>query len=234
MTLRTAAAQTRAQTRAETRAEPAGVRSTSGKPLTTKGSATRARIVDVAAELVFEHGAQATSVDDVQRRALVSASQLYHYFSGKQDLVRAVIARQTDAVLAAQQPILDDLGSLAALRAWRDLLVDLQKQRQCHGGCPIGSLAGELAETDPVARHDLVTGFARWQAPIRAGLAAMRDRGDLPPDVDPDRLALAVLAALQGGLLLTQTHRTTAPLEAALDTMIEHIAGLAQTPPAQP
>ena len=204
--------------------------STSGRALTAKGSATRARIIDATAELIFEQGVEATSMDVVQRRAGVSASQLYHYFAGKQDLVRAVIGRQTDAVLAAQQPVLDDLGSLAALRTWRDLLVDLQRQRHCQGGCPIGSLASELAEHDPAARQDLAASFDRWQAPIRHGLQTMSDRGELPPGADLNALALAFLAALQGGLLLTQTYRTTAPLEAALDAMIEHLASLAPAP----
>jgi TetR/AcrR family transcriptional regulator, transcriptional repressor for nem operon len=54
----------------------------------------------------------------------------------------------------------------------------------------------------------------------------MYDRGELPPRVDPDRLALALLAAHQGGLVLTQVRRDPAPLEAALDEMIEHVAEL--------
>lgn len=41
-----------------------------------------------------------------------------------------------------------------------------------------------------------------------------------------DRLALALLAAHQGGLVLTQVRRDPAPLEAALDAMIEHVAEL--------
>jgi len=49
----------------------------------------------------------------------------------------------------------------------------------------------------------------------------MHARGEL--DADPDQLALALLAALQGGLLLTQIQRNTKPLKAALDTMLTHI-----------
>ena len=48
----------------------------------------------------------------------------------------------------------------------------------------------------------------------------MYQRGDLRRSADPDRLATALFAAIQGGLLLTQVHRDTAPLEAALDTML--------------
>jgi len=51
----------------------------------------------------------------------------------------------------------------------------------------------------------------------------MRDRGELNAEADPAALALATLAALQGGQLLTQVRRSTAPLEAALDEMLARI-----------
>ena len=172
---------------------------------------------------MFERGVAGTSTEDVQAAAGVSSSQLYHYFDDKQHLVRTVIAHQTEAVLAAQDPLLSRLDSIAALRAWRDLVVDLQAARHGAGGCPIGSLAAELVEVDPGARAELVAGFARWEGAIRDGLTAMHDRGELRADADPVWLATATLAGLQGGLLLTQVRRDTAPLEAALDVTISHI-----------
>ena len=50
----------------------------------------------------------------------------------------------------------------------------------------------------------------------------------LPAETDVDRLATATLAALQGGLLLAQMHRSTEPLEAALDTIIDYVQHLTQ------
>lgn len=194
--------------------------------LTAKGRATRSRIVSAAAAEMFTRGVARTSLDDVKAAAGVSSSQLYHYFADKHALVLAVIEHQTDAVLDAQQPLLAQLDSLEALRAWRDLLVALQRRLQCQGGCPIGTLGSELAETDPDARAEVLSGFQRWESGIREGLHAMRDRGELRPDADADGLALAMLAALQGGLLLTQIRRETTPLEVALDTMLDHIASL--------
>jgi hypothetical protein len=49
----------------------------------------------------------------------------------------------------------------------------------------------------------------------------MHERGELRADAD--RLATALLAAVQGGLLLTQVRRNTKPLEAAIDAMLDHI-----------
>jgi TetR/AcrR family transcriptional repressor of nem operon len=200
-----------------------------GPRLTPKGRATRERILAAASALMFERGVAATSTEDVRIAAGVSSSQLYHYFANKQQLVQAVVGHQTRAVLDAQQPLLSRLDSFAALEAWRDLIVDLQRARHCVGGCPIGSLASEVADSDPEAREALVAGFARWEGAIRDGLSAMRDRGELRPEADPARLALAVLAALQGGLLLTQTRRDTAALEAGLDTTLECIRAYART-----
>lgn len=192
--------------------------------LTRKGQATRERIVAAAAQGMFERGVARTSLDEVKASAGVSSSQLYHYFTDKHELTLAVIEHQTQAILAGQEPLLSNLDSIEALRAWRDMLIEIQQTLHCQGGCPIGSIGAELAETDPQARAEVAGGFQRWEQGIRDGLRAMHARGELAGD--PDELALATLAALQGGLLLTQIRREPSPLEAALDAMIDHIESL--------
>jgi TetR/AcrR family transcriptional regulator, transcriptional repressor for nem operon len=195
--------------------------------LTPKGKATRERIVAAAAAEMFERGVARTSLDEVKTAAGVSSSQLYHYFTDKHALVLAVIEHQTQAILDGQQPLLAHLDSIEALRAWRDLIVAIQQGLGCQGGCPIGSIGSELAETDPEARSEVAEGFERWEGAIRAGLRAMRERGELSAEADPDALALAVFTTLQGGLLLTQIRRDTTPLKTGLDAIIDHIASLA-------
>jgi AcrR family transcriptional regulator len=194
--------------------------------LTPKGRATRSRIVAAAARLMYDHGVARTSLDEVKAEADVSSSQLYHYFDDKNALVSAVIEFQTGQVLAGQQPYLANLDSVASLRAWRNVLVAFRRQQRCRGGCPIGSLASELGETDPHVRRELAGSFQRWETGIRDGLRAMHTRGELAPRANPDDLAVALLAAVQGGVLLSQLYRKTTPMEIALDTMIDHIASL--------
>jgi TetR/AcrR family transcriptional regulator, transcriptional repressor for nem operon len=194
--------------------------------LTRKGQATRDRIVEAAAGLMFRQGVAGTTTEQVQEAAGVSASQIFHYFSDKRALVRAVIAYQTEAVLTAQQPLLARLDSMEALRAWADQYVSIEEQLKYEGGCPLGSLGGELAETDAAARHEVERGFARWEEAIRDGLRAMYARGDLRRSADPDALALALLTALQGGLLMTQIRRDPAPLRTVLDAVLAHIENL--------
>src|SRR6185312_2588755 len=71
-------------------------RSMTREAKTRRGQASRERIVASAADLVGERSVQGTSLDDVLATAGASKSQLYHYFRDKEDLVRAVVARQTE------------------------------------------------------------------------------------------------------------------------------------------
>lgn len=191
--------------------------------LTARGRVTRDRIVTAAAALIHERGVAGTSLDDVRAASGTSKSQLYHYFTDKSALVRAVVERQVAQVLEAQAPELDTLDSMPALRAWRDRVVALSAQVGCAGGCPLGRLASELAESDPAARSALAAGFSEWQRRLTAGLSTMQERGRLARDADVSTLALGLLAAAQGGLLLAQTTRTTTPLEVALDLALEGV-----------
>lgn len=99
------------------------------------------------------------------------------------------------------------------------------------GGCPLGTLSSELSDDHPWARDALAASFTMWSEAIRAGLAAMVDNGSLRPETDASTLSLALLAAVQGGLVLAQAQHTTEALEAALDAVITHIHDHA-VPPA--
>jgi AcrR family transcriptional regulator len=187
------------------------------EPATKKGRATRERILQAAAELVAEKGAAGMTLDDVRARTGASRSQLYHYFEDRNDLVRAVIDVTTDAVIDVQGELLEHLDSWAGIERWFDALVELQAERQARGGCPIGSLAGQLAEQDPQARAAIAAGLDRWEAHLRDGLTSMKARGRLRAHADPTELATATMASIQGGLLLTQVRRDPRQLRIALN-----------------
>lgn len=196
---------------------------TSVQPATAKGRETRERIIRAAAELVAERGVASTSLDDVRARAHVSKSQLYHYFADRGDLLRAVARAASDEVVGGQAELFTQLDTIDGLRAWTEALVTLQQARKAKGGCPIGSLAGQLAEQDDDARLELADGLDRWETAIRQGLERMAARGELHAGADPSALAQNTLAAVQGGLLLTQVRRDPDQLRSALNGAINAI-----------
>jgi TetR/AcrR family transcriptional regulator, transcriptional repressor for nem operon len=186
--------------------------------LTPKGERTRTRIVEAAARLIHERSVAGTTLEDVKAAAAVSGSQLYHYFPDKDDLLQAVIGHQARTIAASQRQA--DLGSPDGLRAWRDTVIAQAKSSNGKGGCPLGSLAGQLAETDPRARALIAAGFEQWSAAISDGLRELQAAGRLPAAIDADDYAITLLAALQGGLLLAQIQQDTRPLETAVDTLL--------------
>jgi TetR/AcrR family transcriptional regulator, transcriptional repressor for nem operon len=198
---------------------------------TRKGRATRARIVDVAAKLMFARGVAGTSIDEVRNTAAVSGSQISHYFHDKRDLTREVISARSDNVREFHsQPRLGALDSLDALQAWAEANIADINTVYRRGGCIYGSLAGELVEADAEIHDDLAAGYDQWIELFRAGLTEMRRRGDLRPDADPRHLAASLVAAHQGGALVTYITNDREPLRAAVNAAVEYVRSFAPAP----
>lgn len=179
--------------------------------------------MQAALKLMLEQGVAATTIDDVLLRAEASKSQLYHYFGGKPRLIEAVIGAAEHSVLMAQRPQLDHIDSSASLRAWADHVVALSEEFGPDLGCPLGTLSAELAACDDRSRAQLQASFERWIEPIRRGLDQMRQNAELTDNANPGHLATAVIASLQGGLLLAKTIRSSAPVGLALESALAYV-----------
>jgi TetR/AcrR family transcriptional regulator, transcriptional repressor for nem operon len=192
---------------------------TSDRPrrLTPKGARTRARIVEEAAALIHERGVAGTTLDDVKVAAEVSGSQMYHYFPDKNELVQAVIDYQADSIVTRNTHV---LAGPNGVETWRKMVISAARRTQAIGGCQLGSLGGQLAESDPEARALIAAGFDQWAAALSDGLRPLHAEGKLQSDIDPDDLATTLLATLEGGLLLAQVHRDIRPFETAVNTVL--------------
>jgi TetR/AcrR family transcriptional repressor of nem operon len=198
------------------------------RKLTPKGAAMRQKIIEAAADLIYERGVAGTNNELVRAAAGISGSQLSHYFPDKESLVRAVIAWRADTMIGLQRdPPLGELDSIAALRAWAASYTE--RPDICAGGCSFGSIAAEIIKSDLDVHDEITAGFDRWRDLFERGLTAMRASGELRR-ADPRQLAYTLMAAFQGGMLLAQAARDPAPLRAALDTAIDHIASFAARP----
>ena len=155
---------------------------------------------------MHESGVAGTTLEDVKVAAEVSGSQMYHYFPDKNELVQAVIDYQADTIVNHHRQA---LSSANGVEAWRNMVITAAKRTKAKGGCPLGSLAGQLAESDPEARALIAAGFDQWAAAISDGLRSLHADGKLPSDIDPDDLATTLLATLEGGILLSQVLRST-------------------------
>ena len=192
-----------------------------GEPRTGRGRASRERIVQRAAELFAERGVAATSLDEVLAAAGAGKSQLYHYFRGRDELVEAAVGLRCAQVLTG---LTQALGAVASLVELEQALAGFVAGFEQMGlpGCPIGSLAAEVAERNQGARLQTAAAFDAWEQRFADALARMRDRGELRADASPASLATALLASLEGGMVLSQARKDPASLRVALE------AGLAR------
>jgi AcrR family transcriptional regulator len=188
--------------------------------LTSKGAATRRRIVEGAAVEVRARGISATTLDDIRARTRTSKSQLFHYFpGGKEELLLAVAEHEAHMVLSDQQPHLSALDSWAAWHRWRDVVVDRYRRQGQH--CPLAVLMSELGRTTPGARAITRALIRQWHNEIAAGIRHMQQQEKIATGVDAERAAAAILAGIQGGVGILLATGDLSYLESALDSGIE-------------
>jgi TetR/AcrR family transcriptional regulator, transcriptional repressor for nem operon len=192
-----------------------------GEPRTGRGRASRERIVERAAELFAERGVAGTSLDEVLAAAGAGKSQLYHYFRSRDELVEAAVGLRCAQVLAGLTQALGRVASLAGLeRALAGFVAGFEQMGL--PGCPIGSLAAQVAELNEGARLQAAAAFDAWEQLFAGALERMRARGELRADASPAALAAALLASIEGGMVLSQARKDPASLHIAVE------AGLAQ------
>jgi len=193
------------------------------EPRTDRGRETRERILDAAAELIHVRGVHGTSVDQVLERSGAGKGQFYHYFENKAGLIRQVLRHQLARGIEDDRPFLESLDTWDGIEAWFERIVRRQEASDFVGGCPLGSLAAEMADQDEDLRVGLADAFELKKAWLVRGLREMRERGELAGAADPEELAGFVLATLQGGLLLSTTLKDAGPLRTALAEALDHL-----------
>ncbi len=168
---------------------------------------TRNRIVMTAMELFWEKGYQSTSIADILSRSQIHSGSLYHFFPGKQDVLRAVLEAYRDGIdewllQPAWSGVSDPVERIfALLNGYRTQLATTE----CTYGCPIGSLALELHEPDPPIRELLSANFANWTDAIERCLVAAGDQ--LPARLDRRQLAEFTLTVMEGAIMQARTYR---------------------------
>jgi AcrR family transcriptional regulator len=191
------------------------------EPRTGRGRASRERIVARAAELFAQRGVAGTSVDEVLAVAKAGKGQFYHYFRSRDELAAAAVGYRCAQVVAGLTAALGEASSLDGLEQALAGFIGGFEQAGLPG-CPIGTLATEVADRNEAARLEAAAGFDAWERLLADALERMRQRGELRADAEPARLATGLLASIEGGLVLSNVRKDAASLRIAVDT------GLAQ------
>jgi AcrR family transcriptional regulator len=182
--------------------------------------------VHTAIHLFAEKGYESTSVADILRAAGANSGSLYHFFPTKQDLLLEALRRYRDGIgpmllAPAWEGVSDPIGRVfALLAAYRRMLVSTE----CTYGCPIGSLALELHEPDPPVRELLAVNFDGWVDAVECCYVEAGAR--LPRDLDRRALAVFTLTTMEGGVMLSRTHRSPAAFDDSVRQLRDYVSRL--------
>ena len=187
---------------------------------------TRWRIIEAAMELFWLKGYASTSIADILSRSQVNSGSLYYFFPGKQDVLLAVLEAYRDGI---RQMLLEPAWAgvddpiervFALLNFYRRAIVDTE----CTYGCPIGSLALELHEADPIVRQRIAENFTNWVDAVEECFVAARDR--FPASTDLRALAELALNVMEGGVMQARTYRDVAYFDRAVAQYRQYVDGL--------
>lgn len=164
----------------------------------------RERIVAAAQATIHERGYHGASVDEILSRAGATKGGMYHHFQDKDALGAAVVNERLRSFIEARwggtEWHADPLTHL------REALTGMQEEHLLRG-CPVNSLAQEVAFHQEQLRGELADLFERWMALIAAGLRAGVEGGTVRSGVDPDRTAAYYLSVWEGVVALAKTNR---------------------------
>jgi AcrR family transcriptional regulator len=189
---------------------------------------TDQRIVRAMAELLRVQGYAATGLQQLARAAQAPIGSIYHHFRGGKREVAAAALREAGVAYIQLLPVL--LDQHADLPAAIDAAFAAAAEDIANTGwanmCPVGTVAGEIADTEPELRQVTAEVIASW---VEEGTRYLASRGLSQADA---RTAMyALLTALEGGFLLARAQRTVEPLLAAGRAVSAYIATMPVTAP---
>ncbi|GAA5166015.1 TetR/AcrR family transcriptional regulator [Pseudonocardia eucalypti] len=183
-------------------------------------SAAKDRILDASAELFRRQGYAATGLKQIVAHGGGPIGSLYHYFpDGKENLATEALTRSGRRYGRLIESVFERTDSAAAgVRAWFDMAADLLERSDYADGCPIATVALEVANTNEVLRGVCAEVFTSWQSAVverlvGEGCEASRAR----------ELASFALAALEGAFILSRTSRDAAPVRSTGTIVAEEL-----------
>ena len=171
-------------------------------------------IISITREVIHSKGYQATSISDILRAANIGKGQFYHYFSSKHDLGLAIVE---DLIQDWNKKLLMDILQTTdepktKLNKMLDWAIASHAAKEEKPGCPIGNLVIEMSEHDEMFRLKTQHFFERWIDAVEAILDEMVKKNQLDSTIDTQKNAQAMIALIEGGILLMKNQQDIQPL----------------------
>ena len=197
-------------------------------PVTPKGHATRASILQTAAEVFAERGYADTTFSELIARSGLTKGAFYFHFTSKEQLALAVLAeKQRQWLEFVSQRVGDKPKAIDQLRALGPALIRLH--REDPSAYSASRLSRDLSRMPELI--DSVRAQTRgWIDLVADVISRAKQEGDLPADLDATALATILVAATDGlkdlSEILDPPSRARRGFEQRMQRLIEIVEAL--------
>ncbi|HNB23493.1 MAG TPA: TetR/AcrR family transcriptional regulator [Candidatus Melainabacteria bacterium] len=179
-------------------------------PTTTDAtSGSRQKLIDATIELMSSRGFEAMGINSILEAAGVSKSNFYYHFKSKEDLCLAALDSMTESFFSMCDPILlnKSLSPRKRLEKFLKGMAEMIESECCNKGCPFVNLATETSDFVPAFRERISEYFERYQQCFAEVIQEGIQQGEFRSDVSAKLAAQALLAAMNGTIVLTKVHK---------------------------
>lgn len=173
---------------------------------------TRERLIGAAADLFRRKGYAGTGLKEVCAGSSAALGSLYHFFPGGKEQLAAEALRQSGrGYQLLVESVFDSAADpFAGITAVFEAAGEVLEATGYVDACPIQTVALEVASTSEPLRQVTAGIFGEW---IDAATARFTIAGLTPAAAR--RVAIAVIAGLEGAFVLSRAMRSLEPLRAA-------------------
>ena len=178
-------------------------------------------LLNATQELLWERGYSATSPRDILARSGAGQGSFYHHFSGKKQLAVSALEELQGRMIAVFERLFrdDDYRRSGLLERFERVLVRPYGQDVLRG-CPLGGMAGDVAIADAELREPVARYFRHLQTALAAALREAAAAGEIRLQTDPEAIAVALIAAVQGGYVISRVHDEPAYFDLAVQSTL--------------
>jgi len=185
-----------------------------------KGSSSRERILKVARKLINERGITGTSLRDLEEESRLSRGSIYYFYKSKEELGKNVLQMARNDFFEFLEESLSGDSAYEKLKNHFSGVVGRQLSRRFVGGCIFGNTAIEMSDRNDDFRLFVRDVFEEWRARLEEVLREGKVSGEFRGDFDEREVSRLLVAAIEGGIMLTKTEKAAEPLEDVLNSVL--------------
>ena len=192
-----------------------------------RGEATRERIIERAAGLFNRRGVAGSSVADVMAATGLQKGGIYRHFESKEALaLEAFDFAVGEMTEEFRRALAGKRGAVERLDAMIGVYAGLAVAPPVPGGCPLLNAGVEHADADGALRERVREAMAGFLALVRGTIRRGQADGELRPEVDADAVASFMVAAIEGGVLLSRLYGDREHMARVAAILSQQVGGL--------